>query len=306
MIPAPPPPASPSPRSRLHPAVRAAVLDALAVVLPVACAGCGAPDRAVCAACAAALRSAPLVRPLALPAVDGAHGRIPARVVPVGCGSSYAPPWPALLSALKEEGRTDAARAMGATLARAVRATVAAAERAADPEARPAPERQPTGPGAIHVLDVPSPRASLRRRGYAPVEVLLARAGIRPLRLGGVPGLRRHPLGFARRPADQAGLGVAARAANVDGCLRARVDLAGRRFLVVDDVLTTGATLRETCRAVRAAGGEVVACAVLTAVPGRPRRAAARVTGPARRSLCISDARAVHPPDASHRQEDQV
>ncbi|RIJ45524.1 ComF family protein, partial [Clavibacter phaseoli] len=101
---------------------------------------------------------------------------------------------------------------------------------------------------------------------YAPVEVLLARAGIRPLRAPGPPGLRRHPLRFVRRPADQAGLGVAERAANVDGCLAARIDLTGRRILVVDDVLTTGATLRETCRAIRAAGGEVAACAVLTAV----------------------------------------
>ncbi|RIJ60428.1 ComF family protein, partial [Clavibacter phaseoli] len=84
-------------------------------------------------------------------------------------------------------------------------------------------------------------------------------------------GLRRHPLRFVRRPADQAGLGVAERAANVDGCLAARIDLTGRRILVVDDVLTTGATLRETCRAIRAAGGEVAACAVLTAVAGRSR-----------------------------------
>ncbi|MWJ82671.1 ComF family protein, partial [Clavibacter michiganensis] len=123
----------------------------------------------------------------------------------------------------------------------------------------------------IDVIPVPTPAASLRRRGYAPVEVLLARAGMRPLRAHGVPGLRCHPLRFTRRPADQAGLGVAARAANVDGCLAARIDLAGRRILVVDDVLTTGATLRETCRAIRAAGGEVVACAVLTAVPARSR-----------------------------------
>ncbi|WP_435092871.1 ComF family protein [Clavibacter michiganensis] len=187
---------------------------------------------------------------------------MPARVVPVGCGSAYASPWPRLLSALKEEGRTDAARALAPTLIRAVRAAVVAAERGAvgATAARP-----------LDVIPVPTPAASLRRRGYAPVEVLLARAGMRPLRAPGVPGLRRHPLRFVRRPADQAGLGVAARAANVDGCLAARIDLTGRRILVVDDVLTTGATLRETCRSIRAAGGEVVACAVLTAVPARSR-----------------------------------
>ncbi|MFT2692347.1 ComF family protein [Clavibacter zhangzhiyongii] len=241
----------------LRPVVRTALLDALAVVAPVSCAGCGAPDRAVCAACVAAIRTHPRVRTLALPAVDAPWGRRPAAVVPVGCGSAYAPPWPALLSALKEDGRTDAARAMSCALRRAVRA---AADASADAR------------GPVEVLAVPSPAASLRRRGYAPVEVLLARAGLRSLRAPGPPGLRRHPLRFTRRPADQAGLGVAARAANVGGCLVARMDLAGRRLLVVDDVLTTGATLRETCRAVRAAGGVVVACAVLTAVPERGRR----------------------------------
>ncbi|WP_237581612.1 ComF family protein [Clavibacter phaseoli] len=258
MIPVP----SPSPSSRVPAAVRSALLDALAVVAPVTCAGCGVPDRAVCPPCRAAILAPPLVRRLALPAVSSPRGRTPARVVPVGCGSAYAPPWPRLLSALKEEGRTDAARAMAPALIRAVRAAVAAADRAADPAARAHP---------LDVIPVPTPAASLRRRGYAPVEVLLARAGIRPLRAPGPPGLRRHPLRFVRRPADQAGLGVAERAANVDGCLAARIDLTGRRILVVDDVLTTGATLRETCRAIRAAGGEVAACAVLTAVAGRSR-----------------------------------
>ncbi|RMC87388.1 ComF family protein [Clavibacter michiganensis subsp. insidiosus] len=262
---------SPSPSSRIPSALRAALLDALAVVAPVACAGCGAPDRAVCPACRAAMPCPPLVRPLALPAVPSPRGRVPARVVPVGCGSAYAPPWPALLSGLKEDGRTDAARAMAATLIRAVRTAVAAAERESGPATA-----APAWPLDVIPVPVPAPAASLRRRGYAPVEVLLARAGIVPLRAPGLPGLRRHPLRFTRRPTDQAGLGVAARASNLDGCLAARIDLAGRRILVVDDVLTTGATLRETCRAVRAAGGEVVACAVLTAVPARSRGGAPR------------------------------
>ncbi|MFT2706814.1 ComF family protein [Clavibacter zhangzhiyongii] len=258
--------------ARLRPVVRTALLDALAVVAPVSCAGCGAPDRAVCEACVAAIRTHPRVRPLALAAVDARRGRRPAVVVPVGCGSAYAPPWPALLSALKEDGRTDAARAMSGALRRAVRAAADAS--AADASADASADAR----GPVEVLAVPSPAASLRRRGYAPVEVLLARAGLRALRAPGPPGLRRHPLRFTRRPADQAGLGVAARAANVDGCLVARMDLVGRRILVVDDVLTTGATLRETCRAVRAAGGVVVACAVVTAVPERGRRRPPRTT----------------------------
>ncbi|MBD5382265.1 MAG: ComF family protein, partial [Clavibacter sp.] len=126
MIPAPRQPAlslSPSSlSSRVPSAVRSALLDALAVVAPVTCAGCGAPDRAVCPACRAAILALPVVRPLALPAVPSSGGREPARIVPVGCGSAYAPPWPALLSALKEDGRTDAARALAATLVGAVRA----------------------------------------------------------------------------------------------------------------------------------------------------------------------------------------
>ncbi|HWR86117.1 MAG TPA: ComF family protein, partial [Rhodoglobus sp.] len=39
-----------------------AVLDAWAVLFPVECAGCGAPDRAVCAACRVALHPQPTPR----------------------------------------------------------------------------------------------------------------------------------------------------------------------------------------------------------------------------------------------------
>ncbi|RIJ55799.1 ComF family protein, partial [Clavibacter lycopersici] len=90
-----PSPAS-TPSSRVPPAVRSALLDALAVVAPVSCAGCGAADRAVCAVCLAALGEGPHVRPLALAPVPAPRGCERARVVPVGCGSAYAAPWPAL------------------------------------------------------------------------------------------------------------------------------------------------------------------------------------------------------------------
>jgi predicted amidophosphoribosyltransferase len=68
-----------------------------------------------------------------------------------------------------------------------------------------------------------------------------------------------------RRVADQAGLTATARAANLSGALHTRLDMRGHRVIVVDDVITTGATLAEAVRALRAAGAEVPACAVIAA-----------------------------------------
>jgi predicted amidophosphoribosyltransferase len=72
-------------------------------------------------------------------------------------------------------------------------------------------------------------------------------------------------LGHQRRVADQAGLTAADRATNLSGALRVRQDLRGLRVVVVDDVITTGATLAEAARALRAAGAEVPAAAVIAA-----------------------------------------
>lgn len=78
-----------------------------------------------------------------------------------------------------------------------------------------------------------------------------------------------------RRVADQAGLSASDRAANLSGAMRARFDLSGRRVIVLDDVITTGATLAEAARALREAGAEVSAAAVVAATARRISRAAA-------------------------------
>jgi predicted amidophosphoribosyltransferase len=217
----------------LPPSVREAWLDALAVLAPTECSGCGEPDRALCSACRAALEPTPT--PVDVPGL------------PVWAALDYRSAPRAVLVAFKDGGRTDAAPA----LATALRAAIAAALRDG------AGER-----GEVRIATVPSTRAAFRRRGYRPVELLLARAGLRSERV-------LRPL---RRTADQASLGVAQRALNRAGSLRAVPRAAGRTYLLVDDILTTGSTLREAARALRATGARVVGGAVVAHTERRDGR----------------------------------
>ncbi|WES66153.1 phosphoribosyltransferase family protein [Microbacter sp. GSS18] len=112
---------------------------------------------------------------------------------------------------------------------------------------------------------VPTSAEAYRRRGYRVPDLVAARAGL-PM---------RRVLRPARATADQRGLDRAGRLGNVRGSVRAR-PAAGLRVVIVDDVMTTGATLDEAARAIRAAGGVVLGAAVIA---DTPRRAAARGAG---------------------------
>jgi predicted amidophosphoribosyltransferase len=92
-----------------------------------------------------------------------------------------------------------------------------------------------------------------------------------------LPGVAARPLlAPTRSVADQAGLDTSGRARNLAGALAARRCADGLRVVVVDDVVTTGATLAEATRALRAAGAEVLGAAVVAAtVRRRPGRRAA-------------------------------
>ena len=110
------------------------------------------------------------------------------------------------------------------------------------------------------VVPVPTSRAAYRRRGYRVPELLARRAGHRPHRM----------LVPARRTGDQRGLGRDARARNVAGSMRARPPAEpGASVVILDDVVTTGATLDEAARALRAAGWRPVCAVALAATPRR-------------------------------------
>lgn len=82
--------------------------------------------------------------------------------------------------------------------------------------------------------------------------------------------LAAHLLARRKRTAPQARLSTPRRLANVRGAFRARAhrDLPGARLLLVDDIMTTGATLNEAARVLRRAGAGFVAVAVLARAPG--------------------------------------
>lgn len=207
--------------------LRDALLDALAVLLPVDCAGCRRPDRGLCDTCRAALMPEVSSRPL----TDELR---------VWSGLDYEGVAREVLLALKRDGRVAVARGLAPALAAAVVA--------ACPE-----------PSGIRVVAVPGTRAAFRRRGFDPVRVLLARAGLGSWRV----------FAPARPHRAQKLLGVGERAANLRGAFRVRRVVAGHRILLVDDVVTSGATLREAARALRDAGAEVVGAAVVASTPRR-------------------------------------
>ncbi|MGI5160887.1 ComF family protein [Microbispora sp. CA-102843] len=230
-----------------------ALLD---LILPPRCAGCGAPGAPACPACTAELLREPAPRPPDPP---------PPGLPDCWSATAYDGAARRMILAFKERGRT----ALVPVLAASVSACVAAwaAGGGADRE--------------VWLVPVPSARAASRRRGHEPVRAVAA-AAARELRRRGRPAALAPLLRQSRRVADQAGLGSAERAVNLSGAFEvvpgsaarlrpSRRDLEAVAVVLVDDVVTTGTTLAEAARALRAAGAEASA-AVTVAATRRRRR----------------------------------
>ncbi|HLM06961.1 MAG TPA: ComF family protein [Blastococcus sp.] len=228
------------------------LLTALAdLVLPRTCAGCGTPGAVLCPRCAALL---------ARPRV-AAPRRFPWDFPPTVAAGAYSGPVRPAVIAFKERGRAELARPLGTALALAVAAVTAAV---------PAP-RAP-----VLLVPVPSSPAALRARGRDHVRELTARA-VAELRAAGVPAAQARLLRRRGRVRDSAGLTAAQRRANLAGTfLRSGAVPPGALLVVVDDVVTSGATVTEaaaTLAADRARGDAPVLAAVVAATPRTVRNA---------------------------------
>lgn len=214
---------------RVQPVTPSSILRFMAdLIMPVDCALCGQPRYALCPACAGSLASRP-------PSVRS----LPGLRAPLVLATSEHGQIVTLLSRLKDSGQTELARPLGMLLARCLAEAVIGFT-----------------PGCI-LVTAPNARNSFVARGFYPVPLMLRRAGLRAERI----------LVSATGTVDQRGLTHAERQRNLRNSLVADPRIHGLPVVLVEDVVTTGATVIECVRALTEAGAHVVGVVALAAVP---------------------------------------
>jgi predicted amidophosphoribosyltransferase len=220
--------------------VASLVSDLLDLVLPHRCPGCGRPGELLCGQCAE-MDAWPLTREV------GGH-----RVVAAG---EYRDGLRAALIAYKERNRRGLVGPLGRLLAASV-------------------DELGLARGSFVLVPVPSARAVARARGGDHMgRLATAASGIL-----GVPVVRG--LSLRRSVQDSAGLDTADRLRNLSGAMCSRAAPDGEvTAVVLDDIVTTGATLKEATRSLDEAGWAVGGAAV---VASTERHGSARAPAGAR------------------------
>lgn len=244
---------------RLADRAAAAAAELAALAAPVECVCCGLEDSALCAGCGRQVRRStlhPFRAESGAPALVETDGSV---LLPVVAAGVYRGELAQCVLAFKRHGQGRLCGVLAPGLARALRAAAG--------ETR-----------GLLLVPVPTSSSAFRRRGFSPVHLLLRRLGGAGM-AGFTVADRLRTTGFFRRlPAPgatfgaggQKGLGRGARARRARGSMRLKSgrrfpDLSGQPCILVDDVLTTGATLAEAARALRAGGAVVHGAVVLAA-----------------------------------------
>ena len=288
--------------TRLAGALRSAGGSLGEVLMPRTCPCCAVPvaygsGSPLCEACLPQLHSAlarvervQVLQPLS--SGDCVADRVPE----VRAASRYEGLMPRALLALKNAGRTDLLPLLGEGLARSVYELL----RAHREELQNAPGSSISSVGTsaapVEVLLVPAPSSaqSVRRRGYAPANLLVQEAArqlnqrlpasvrVRAVDIiGYAPRTQRGSgasfsshvvsslLGASDAKSEQKSLGAVGRAERMHGALRVMEPAlcAGRVSIICDDVVTTGATASEMVRVLQESGSRVLGVCAVAAVP---------------------------------------
>jgi ComF family protein len=224
--------------------------DLLALAVPVDCVCCGAEDRALCSPCERNIRRLahePFRAEQGAPALMDVGGRV---LLPVVAAGVYREELAQALLSFKRHGQHQLGNSLGRALTAAVRAAT-------------------DGTEGVCLVPVPTSSAAFLKRGFSPVHLLLRKVSRQLPELPVVNVLEKTGTGVLQLPGGQKGLDRGGRARRVRGSMRVRrrgrQQLAGRRCVIVDDVLTTGATLSEAARALHLAGAVVTGAVVLAA-----------------------------------------
>jgi ComF family protein len=238
--------------------------DLLALAVPVDCVCCGAEDRALCIPCDRHIRRLtrdPFRAEQGAPALMDVGGTV---LLPVVAAGVYREELAQALLSFKRHGQHQLGNSLGRALASAVSAATDGAE-------------------GTCLVPVPTSNAAFLKRGFSPVHLLLRKVSRQLPDLPVANLLEKSGSGILQLPGGQKGLDRGGRASRVRGSMRVhrrgRKRLAGRRCIIVDDVLTTGATLSEAARALHLAGAVVTGAVVLAAT--RPPDSAGAVVASA-------------------------
>ena len=259
------------------------------VLMPRTCPCCAVPvaygaGSPLCEACLPQLRSAlaKVERVYALQPLDGAAAP------EVRAASRYEGIMPRALLALKNAGRTDLLPLLGEGLARSVYELLRVHREGLQPESAS------SVPVEVLLVPAPSSAQSVRRRGYAPANLLVQEAArqlnqrlpasvrVRAVDvIGYAPRSRRGSgaslssrvgaslLGASETKNEQKSLGAVGRAERMHGALRVMEPAlcADRVSIICDDVVTTGATASEMVRVLQESGSRVLGVCAVAAVP---------------------------------------
>ena len=228
----------------------------IGAILPVQCAGCRAWDEVLCPSC----RRLAQVEPTPT-LIEGARGDIPALAM-----GDYAGPLRRIALTAKHSARTDvtdflaeAGARLGTALARVLGVAGSPAGAGGSRQGR----ATPTG-GAVDVWVVPAPSSWKRRLRGRQVAMPPARAVARALAASAQPGVRVRVVDAVRLrvgASSQSGKAGAQRTVGRMGAMRAlAVPPRGVLVVAVDDVVTTGATIREMERVVGGLDAVVTLC----------------------------------------------